>query len=96
MVRYKTSPKDADANATLVRSVFAELKESAPGGIRYTSYCLEDGVSFIHIATLDTPNHNPLTTLASFKAFQKDIKSRCVELPVVTELTAVGSYGAVA
>ena len=36
---------------------------------------------------------NPLLALAAFKAFQEGIRDRCVEPPVVTELTVVGSYG---
>ena len=60
------------------------------------SYRLDDGVKFIHLATFETPDDNPLTRLAAFKAFQKDIGDRCVERPVVTELTSVvGSYGGV-
>jgi hypothetical protein len=31
--------------------------------------------------------------LPAFKAFQADIKARCVELPAVTELSIVDSYG---
>ena len=92
MVQYKTSETQADANAALVRAVFDELRARAPGGIRYASYRLADGVSFVHIATLETPEENPLTTLPSFKAFQAQVKDRCVEPPVVTGVTVVGSY----
>jgi quinol monooxygenase YgiN len=91
MVRYKTSPTHADANETLVRAVFEELRARAPGGIRYASY--RDGTTFVHIATLETPDENPLATLPSFKAFQKELKDRCVEAPVVSELSPVGAYG---
>jgi hypothetical protein len=94
MVRYKTSKDRADENATLVRAVFEELRAKAPGGIRYTSYRLEDDVTFVHIATLETPDRNPLTGLPSFKVFQKQIGERCVEPPVVTEVSVVGSYEA--
>jgi hypothetical protein len=96
MVRYKTSEGQADANEALVRAVFDELGARAPGAIRYASYRLADRVTFIHIASLETGEENPLTALASFKAFQGRLKDRCVEPPVVTELTVVGSYGAVA
>jgi hypothetical protein len=93
MVRYKTtSPENADKNAALVRGVFEELHARAPGGIRYTSYRAEDGVSFVHIATHEGPS-TALTELPAFKEFQREIKSRCAEAPVVTELSAVGSYG---
>ena len=96
MVRYKTSEAGGDTNATLVRAVFDELRTRAPAGIRYASYRLADGVTFIHIASLVTPEENPLAALPSFKAFQGQLKDRCVEPPVVTELTVVGSYGMVA
>lgn len=96
MVRYKTSDATGETNAKLVRAVFEELRARAPGGIRYTSYRLADGVTFVHIASVETPDENPLTALPSFKAFQSQLKDRCVEPPVVTELSVVGSYGEVA
>jgi hypothetical protein len=95
MVRYKTAEAHAGANEALVHAVFDELRSRAPGGLRYATYRLADGVTFIHIATLETPESNPLVALPSFKAFQKELKDRCVEPPVVTELSAVDSYGMV-
>jgi hypothetical protein len=92
LVRYKTSEAQSGANEALVRAVFDELRGRAPEGLRYASYKLEDGVTFVHIATLETPDDNPLTALPSFKAFQRQIKDRCVEPPVVTEVSVVGSY----
>src|ERR1700733_14832679 len=94
MVRYKTSDAHADANEALVHAVFDELRARAPAGIRYATYRLADGGSFVHIATLDGEDHNPLTGLPAFKAFQKDLKDRCLEPPLVTELFAVDAYGA--
>jgi len=96
MVRYKTSEATGDANAALVRAVFEELRTRAPGGVRYASYRLADGVTFVHIATVSALDDNPLTALPSFKAFQSQLKDRCVEPPVVTEVSAVGSYGGAA
>lgn len=96
MVRYRTSDAMGDTNAMLVRAVFEELRARAPEGIRYTSYCLADGVTFVHIASVEKPDENPLTALPSFRAFQARLKDRCVEPPVVTELSVVGSYGEVA
>jgi hypothetical protein len=92
MVRYTTSEAHSDTNASLVRAVFEELRARAPKGLRYASYRLPDTVTFVHIATLEVPDETLLTALPSFKAFQKDLKDRCVEPPVVTELSAVGSY----
>jgi hypothetical protein len=95
MVRYKTSEAHAAANEALVHAVFDELRAKTPKGIRYTTYRLPDGVTFVHVATLDSADENPLTKLPAFKAFQKGIAERCVELPVVTEMSPVDSYSAV-
>ena len=95
MVRYKTAEAHADANEALVRAVFDELHRTPPAGLRYASHRLADRVTFVHLATLENPSENPLVALASFKAFQKDLKERCVEPPVVTELSVIGSYDAV-
>jgi hypothetical protein len=96
MVRYKTSETQAESNTALVRAIFDELRACAPQGLRYASYRLADGVTFVHIATLDNPAENPLVALASFKAFQQRLPERCVEPPVVAELSPVDSYGLVA
>jgi hypothetical protein len=93
MVRYKTLEAHADLNATQVRGVFAQLREAAPSGIRYACYRLADGVSFVHVATVEHADTNPIVELPAFKAFQADLKSRCVEPPVFTEMTLVGHYG---
>jgi hypothetical protein len=93
MVRYKTSETQADANEALVRAVFAELAAQRPDGLRYASYRLADGV-FVHIATVERLDENPLTALPAFKAFQQDLRARCLEPPVVTEMSPVGAYTA--
>ena len=94
VVRYKTIEAHGDANAALIRAVFSELHERHPQGLRYTSYRAADGVSFVHLATHDGPDSSALTGLPAFKAFQEQLKSRCVEPPVVTELSVVGAYDA--
>ncbi len=91
MVRYKTKPEHAEANAALVREVFEPLNKLTPAGICYASYRLEDGVTFVHVATYAEPN--PLSALPAFQAFQAQINERIEGPPVVTELFAVGSYG---
>jgi quinol monooxygenase YgiN len=92
MVRYKTAQEHASTNEALVHAVFDELRAKTPGGLRYACYKLADGVTFVHLATLESAEQNPLVALPAFKAFQKDHKARCVEPPVVTELLAVESY----
>ena len=93
MVRYKTREGQAAANEALIHAVFDELRSREPAGLRYASYRLADGATFVHIAMLEASGENPLTSLPAFKAFQSGIKERCSEEPVVTELASVDSYG---
>ena len=92
MVRYKTHPEHAEKNAALVRAVYEELRTQAPAGLRYATYLMPDGVSFVHLATHDN-EPSLLTSLPAFKAFVEAIKERCVEPPVSSEVSVVGSYG---
>ena len=93
LVRYKVKPGQAARNEELVRAVYEELHRTKPEGMRYATFRLEDGVSFVHLHSGEAEDgSNPLTELASFKAFQAGIRERCDEAPVVTELREVGSY----
>jgi hypothetical protein len=91
VVRYKTKPDRADENQALIEKVFAELHASEPGGLRYMTFRLGDGVSFVHVASVE--GENPLATLASFAEFQRQVADRCAEPPLVMDATVVGSYG---
>ncbi len=94
MIRYKTKADQAAANEALVHAVYDELRSRRLPGLKYGTFRLDDGVTFIHIAVMETPEAgDALTSLPAFKAFQKDIKSRCVEGPEPMTLTQVESYG---
>jgi quinol monooxygenase YgiN len=93
MIRYRTKKDQADENAELVHAVFDELRKRKPAGLRYATFRLDDGVTFVHIATMETPDAgDKLTGSASFKAFQKNLGARCVEGPQPVELHSVDSY----
>jgi hypothetical protein len=93
IVRYKTKPGSTAENERYIKAVFKELQESSPGGLRYVSFKLADGLSFVHIASIDTADgSNPLTQSPAFKAFLAGIKDRCEEQPVAIEATEIGSY----
>lgn len=93
MVRYKVKADSSGENERLIKAVFAALARERPKGLRYESFKLADGVSFVHVASVDTPDGtNPLLAVEAFKEFTKNIKDRCQEPPVTTELTAIGSF----
>ncbi len=93
MVRYKVKADRAAENESFIRKVFEQLASEKPSGLRYASFKQSDGVSFVHIASIETTDgSNPLGELSAFKAFTAQIKDRCEEPPVAVELTEVGSY----
>jgi hypothetical protein len=64
-----------------------------PDGLRYMTFRLADGVTFVDVGSIQTPDGaNPLATTPAFGAFQREIADRCEEGPLVTNATVVGSY----
>ena len=94
MVRYKVKSGEAAANEALVRNVYEELRQTAPAGFHYATFVLDDGVSFVHVASSESADgSNPLLEMAAFRAFQEGIAERCDEPPTPAHLREVGSYG---
>jgi hypothetical protein len=95
VVRYKVKADRLEEHEGLIREVFAELATVRPAGLAYHALKLEDGLSFVHVATVSTADgHNPLTALPSFKAFAANIADRCDEKAVSSAATAIGAYRA--
>jgi hypothetical protein len=93
MVRYKVKPERVEENEELVRAVYEEIHRTEPAGLRYATFKLDDGVSFVHLAVTESENGgSPLSKVKAFQEFQKDIEDRTDEGPVVTELDLIGSF----
>jgi hypothetical protein len=93
VIRYKTNPDSADENQRLVEAVYAELAARDPGGVRYATFRLEDGVTFVHIFMTDPDDApNTMGDIAAFADFQRGLSVRCAEQPVAQGATIVGSY----
>ena len=91
MVRYRAKPDQVEANEALVRGVYDELALVRPEGLRYATFKLEDGVTFVHVAEHAEPN--PLRDIEAFQRFQAGIGDRCDEPPSAVEVEQIGSYG---
>jgi hypothetical protein len=93
MVQYRVKPDRADENQRYIEGVFEELRQNSPAGLRYASFKQPDGVTFVHIASIETETgDNPLSQSPAFLAFQAGIRDRCEAPPVATDLEEVGSY----
>jgi hypothetical protein len=93
MVSYRLKPDRVAENEQLVAAVYVALRQARPAGLRYATFRLDDGVSFVHIVSHAGTGSNPLTALPAFQAFAAGVKDRCVEAPRRVELTEIGSYG---
>jgi hypothetical protein len=91
VIRYVTKPECADDNASLIRAVFADLDASKPDGLHYQCFRLEDGLTFVHVATM-TGGGNPLLASQAFQAFSSTVADRCTQAPQVSEATTLGDY----
>ena len=93
MVRYKVKPERVAENEALVRAVYEELAERAPDGLRYATFRLDDGVSFVHLALLDdgTVAH---ASWPRSSASTEEIRDRCDEPPATS--SAVPRSGPIA
>ena len=97
IVRYKVKADKAEENITYIEAVFEALQQSGPDGIHYMSLVADDGVSFTHIASINTDDGgNPLADLPEFQAFTADIAARCEEPPAPVGHSIVGAYRAFA
>jgi hypothetical protein len=93
MVRYRVKPGRVEENEALVRAVYDELQRTQPAGLRYATFQLEDGRSFVHIASVETGDgRNPLSDVTAFKEFTANARDRCDEPPVTSELREIGSF----
>jgi hypothetical protein len=94
VVRYQAKPDRADENQSLIDAVFADLAARRPKGFSYKVFRLEDGVSFVHVATEhDLPDPDSLQDVPAFQAYVAGVADRCEVPPVVTGASVVRSYG---
>lgn len=93
IVKYKVKEEKAQENIDFIKKVFAGLERTKPNGLKYASFRLDDGLSFVHIVSIETEDgSNPLVLLDEFKEFTKDIKSRCDEPPTASEVETIGDF----
>lgn len=93
VVQYKVKADRADENRAFIRDVFEELDANRPDGLRYVSFNLDDGLTFVHVAVVESEDgENPLPKTDSFKKFIADIRDRCDVPPAASSASIIGSY----
>jgi hypothetical protein len=90
VVRYRVKPESLDDNIRLVRTVYEELAETRPDGLRYST-CRVDDRTFVHVAVIEGAA-NPLDDIAAFRLFTEGIAERCEEMPQALGGELLGRY----
>jgi hypothetical protein len=92
MIRYTVHADQAAHNEELVRAVYAELASTRPAGLRYATFKLDDGQTFLHLADAEQ-DPSPLLEVAAFRAFRAGLADRCSAPPARTALEGIGAFG---
>ena len=93
VVSYQVKPEAVAEHVRLIEAVLAQLHTEQRGDLEYKVLRLDDGVSFVHVSTVDTPDgSNPLTELPAFKEFGRDLPNRVATQPNPTAADVIGSY----
>jgi len=92
-VQYTVQDGYVEANKRNIQQVMADLRQLNNPGIKYSSYQLEDGNTFMHFAVFpDEETSQILNNLESFNKFRKELKESNPESPPKAEnLTMVAS-----
>ena len=93
VVSYKVKPEAVAEHVRLIEAVFEQLHAEQPDNVEYKVVRLDDGVSFVHLSTAETPDGaNPLPELSAFREFGRDNASRVATPPVPTAAELIGTY----
>lgn len=91
MIRCKVRPDEAEASLESFREVYEEMRSVQPKGLRYATFQLEDKMTFVSFAEMESPE--VLQQLEAFQRLRATPRERFDEPPVLTMLHEVGSYG---
>jgi len=93
MMSYTLKADRVAENERYARAVYEALRAARPAGLRYATFRLDDGVSFVHVvAHAEGGDSSGLTSLPAFKDFAAGVRDRSVDAPVRVGLTEIGSY----
>jgi quinol monooxygenase YgiN len=92
MIQAKLKAENVSDVEAAADKMFAAVKAAQPGGVKYASLRLADGVSAVALLALDDPEDNQLQAIPEFREFQEQLPEWLAEPPIVEPLTLVGSY----
>jgi hypothetical protein len=92
MIRAKVKATALPELQAAGKRLYAALEQAQPQGVRYTSYLLPDGGTYVILFELDDGVDNPLPAFPEVQAVNEGLKQWLAESPTSEQLTEVGSY----
>ena len=93
MVTYKVKADRVEENEQLVKAVYEGLRQINDPDIHYATFKLNDGQTFVHIASFALMDKQPILTESKpFKTFQEKLKDRCETPPDPQKLNEIATY----
>ena len=92
-VQYTTRAEYAAANQENIRQIVTELKRIKHPGIKYSTYLLPDGKTFMHVDHFENEEaHQFLQSLESFKKFSEQLWASELEVEPNLELLTMVAF----
>lgn len=86
-VQYTTTKQFAETNKSNIKLIVKELEKLKHKGIKYNTFVLPDGKTFMHLDYFENEEaHNVLTSLESFKKFSEELWASSMEAEPKLEL----------
>jgi hypothetical protein len=92
MVQSKIKADSVSDVQAGLEKVFAALDAAQPGGMRYATFLLPDGETFVALLRIDDGVEDPLRPLPEYQEVLELVEASRAAPPVVEELTVTGSY----
>jgi len=92
IVRFTADRADVPAIEEAIATMVGAIARERPPGIRFTSWKLADGVSFLNALELADGVDNPLPAIPECRAYLQLLAGRFGEPPAPQPVTVVASY----
>lgn len=92
MIQYTVRCDQVQQNIDLLRAAYAELRADPPDDLRWITYQLDDGVTFIDIVA-GSGDPAELAQRPAFHRFRSTLDDRCQAPPTMTELKQIEALG---
>lgn len=91
-INYMTLNERGEENKQLVMEIFKQLFEQNLIGVKYAVFKMGENI-FVHLAQFESEEAGQaFQRLPAFQAFQKNLNSRLISLPILTPMTEIDTF----